>query len=441
MGKRNYNRGGRRSQSGANRRSRRSRNLLSAKLNPQGAPGKNARRREISQKTRAEAQGKILGVLDKLATKLDDMLKLFVKEDKREKEKEQEKKHKSLGRKIWDSMTKEEMLQHATALGLGGLAAFGFINAVAGGEDVPAPEQTGSDESPPPLPEGVQVINGAKLYIGPNVNLDGMNQDFLRRFTEAVKEYQEVYKGGVVRIGSGYRTLAQQKALYDKDVAEHGGYATKTAPPGRSMHEYGFALDTNTKEADAMEALKLFEKYGLVRSEKKISQKTGKLIETWHVEDAKMQGLKGKLKEAGADSTFAIRMRKGLNPETGLPDESSVAIFALAEDIVRRAQVAQTMDQLNILQQALPGANVQSAENIETVKAAQGAMVNVIAGEAGPELILPMNQRGGEILAGSISAAFKEIATSRTRKSSVDKFKTFFEGRFLPELRKQLGKN
>jgi len=437
MAKKNHNRSRPKSK-GLSRRERQAQNLLSAKLNPQSAAGKNARRREIAQKNRKLSEQKILDVLGRLATKLDDMLALFVKQDNRQKKEDQEKEHRSLSRKMWDAMAPKGMRRHVAAFGLGGMAAAGLVSLMDNSFKQAEPTE-GIDEAPQPLPEGVQVINGAKLYMAPGVNLDGMNQDFLKRFTDAVREYQEVYKGGVVRINSGYRSLAQQKEIYEKDKAEHGGTATKSAAPGRSMHEYGFALDTNTTEANAMEALGLFAKHGLVRSEKKISKKTGKLIETWHVEDAKMQGLKKKLRDVGADSVFAIRMRKGLDPETGLPDEESIALANQAANILRQAEMIEVANQLATLQESMTG-NAGEVE-IPTVKAAQGAMVNVVAGEAGPELILPLNQRGGEILANSISDAFKEMAASRSRMSSVEKFKTFFEGRFLPELRRQLGKN
>lgn len=41
-------------------------------------------------------------------------------------------------------------------------------------------------------------------------------------------------------VTSGYRSAAQQKILYDNYLAGKGG---KAAPPGKSAHEHGLAID------------------------------------------------------------------------------------------------------------------------------------------------------------------------------------------------------
>jgi hypothetical protein len=48
--------------------------------------------------------------------------------------------------------------------------------------------------------------------------------------------------GYFLRITSGFRSLAQQQQIYDEGRLEDGEVVTE-APPGHSMHNYGFAVD------------------------------------------------------------------------------------------------------------------------------------------------------------------------------------------------------
>ena len=423
---------------------------MSARLNQQSAASKNARRREIAQKTKIEAQGKILGVLDKMATKLDDILKLFVKDDKRIKEQEREQKHKSLARKWWDSKSKSEKKEFVKDSALAGLGIGGlFMAANTDIGEQPIPNAPDVDEAEPEPKKGEQIINGARVILGPNVHLNGLNQDFLKRLLAAAKEYQEKYGGPALPIGSAYRTFEEQKKL--RAQAEASGHPNKAARAGRSVHEFGFAADTNSKIMDDMERLGILAHYNLGRpayerwkqKPENKGKKTGEDDERWHVEDMSIsEAVKEKMKNKGSQSEFATNLRKShsfvaVDPLlAGLPDEQSEAEKDAIKDVLAESMLLSMAGQM-----AQQQADAQQAGPIGIFAAANGGMVEAIAGEAGPELILPMNQRGGEILASSIKEAFKEMANTGVKRRSVDKFKTFFEGRFLPELRKQLGKH
>lgn len=74
----------------------------------------------------------------------------------------------------------------------------------------------------------------------------------------------------------------------------------------------------------------------------------------------------------------------------------------------------------------------------EQVQLALGGMVEAVAGEAGSELVLPMNERGGEIIAQAVKSVFEENFVSSRSHSRVGKFSKFFEERFLPELKRRL---
>lgn len=104
-------------------------------------------------------------------------------------------------------------------------------------------------------------------------------------FLRMVKEYYDI-TGKKVHVNSGYRTPDDQRRLKDRN---------KNAGGQKSMHTYGFAIDINTEDANAMEELGLMKKYGFTRP-------IGG--ETWHIEPA---GLQLDLNRARNDPEWAIK--------------------------------------------------------------------------------------------------------------------------------------
>lgn len=49
---------------------------------------------------------------------------------------------------------------------------------------------------------------------------------------------------------SGYRSLSEQKRLYDRSI--RGDHPYPVAPPGRSQHNYGLAIDMVSTNNDAL---------------------------------------------------------------------------------------------------------------------------------------------------------------------------------------------
>jgi hypothetical protein len=76
---------------------------------------------------------------------------------------------------------------------------------------------------------------------GGNVNVGNLNPEFRSRLTNTLKAIPEDLRGGI-RIVSGYRDNEQQAELRRRFEAGIGGQA---APPGRSQHNYGKAVDIN----------------------------------------------------------------------------------------------------------------------------------------------------------------------------------------------------
>lgn len=129
--------------------------------------------------------------------------------------------------------------------------------------------------------------SGADQYmrLEPGVSLDGLNPVLKRNLRAMIQEYGEK-TGKVVTITSGARTSEQQAALHRKNPK-------KAAPPGRSLHEFGLAVDADSDDLDAMDKAGLMRKYGFTRP-------VGG--EPWHMEPI---GIQANLALARKDASFA----------------------------------------------------------------------------------------------------------------------------------------
>jgi hypothetical protein len=115
---------------------------------------------------------------------------------------------------------------------------------------------------------------------GPGVDLDGLDPSVKSNLTNMAKEYFTM-TGQKLPINSAHRSHEAQEALYKKDPG-------KAAKPGMSMHEYGYAIDTNSDAASVLSKNGLLQKYGFVRP-------VGK--EAWHLESAAIQDQKQAIRE------------------------------------------------------------------------------------------------------------------------------------------------
>lgn len=98
--------------------------------------------------------------------------------------------------------------------------------------------------------EGISTkLNKEKIYnLDPNVR---------ELFTGMAKEYNAL-TGKTIPVNEAFRSYEDQAALYAKMPG-------KAAKPGNSTHEFGLALDINSKEADELDKLGLMRKYGFTR--------------------------------------------------------------------------------------------------------------------------------------------------------------------------------
>lgn len=136
---------------------------------------------------------------------------------------------------------------------------------------------------------GGPIANGENgrqyLKLGPDTNLDGMNPALLKNLYGMAQEFFESTGKNIV-INSGKRSYQEQAALYASNPE-------KAAKPGRSLHEFGLALDIPSVYTDQLEKLGLMRKYGFTRP-------VGG--EPWHTEPA---GIQVNLNQAKENPTFA----------------------------------------------------------------------------------------------------------------------------------------
>ena len=150
-----------------------------------------------------------------------------------------------------------------------------------------------------------------------SVNLNGLNPQLKERFAALAKEYNEK-TGQKIQVNSGYRSSEEQAALYAKIGPPNA------APPGRSRHESGLAIDINSTDANKAIELGLMAKYGFVRPVRG---------ETWHIEpieSAKRGPTPDNPYKPGAPVAVANN-GKVASPETGSKPPASVAPQSAAQ--------------------------------------------------------------------------------------------------------------
>jgi len=124
-----------------------------------------------------------------------------------------------------------------------------------------------------------------------NVDVSGINPAIWNNFVGMAQEYAQ--KGGVIDITSGSRSPAKQQALWNEAVRT--GRTKYVAKPGRSMHEFGYAIDMDRGDGGALERMGLLSKWHFARP---------MAHEPWHTELAGLKGQydsvrSGKMKYSG----------------------------------------------------------------------------------------------------------------------------------------------
>lgn len=157
-------------------------------------------------------------------------------------------------------------------------------NTQAGDNSKPVSAPSSIPNAGGPLKSGV----GGSKYVkkaDSDVDLSGLNPTLAKNFLGMAQEYGEKTGQSVV-VNSAFRS-------YEKQAALHRADPKKAAAPGRSLHEFGLAMDINSQIANKLESLGLMKKYGFTRP-------IGG--EGWHVEPA---GIQANIDKAKHDKQFA----------------------------------------------------------------------------------------------------------------------------------------
>lgn len=143
-----------------------------------------------------------------------------------------------------------------------GVASSAVNMGVDTGKSVAATASSAVTTAQSTVTSGYRSIKDAvgKLFkVAPGVDLDNLNPAVKGNFVSMIEEYKA--RGGKkpVTINAGFRTFAKQAELHRRDPK-------RAAPPGRSAHEKGLAIDTNSPEANDLARMGLLSKYGFAQS-------------------------------------------------------------------------------------------------------------------------------------------------------------------------------
>jgi D-alanyl-D-alanine carboxypeptidase len=152
---------------------------------------------------------------------------------------------------------------------------------------------------------------GASIRAQGNVNLDGL-QPGVRTNLEAMAGEYERMTGKKLPINSAFRSIEDQARLYR--TMPPG----KAAPPGSSLHNFGYAFDTNSSTGEELDKLGLLNKFGFSRpipSEK------------WHVQPAGMavSAAKNGLFSADAPTNQGAQQGRGTQVASSKPQAQAIS--------------------------------------------------------------------------------------------------------------------
>lgn len=132
--------------------------------------------------------------------------------------------------------------------------------------------------------DGSSGLNFIKLKNG--VNIDNLHPEMRKNLLAMAQEYGEL-TGKSITVNEAFRTYAQQAEIHRRSPGT-------SAPPGKSLHEFGLAMDIDRGILGELDKMGLMKKYGFTRP-------VGS--EPWHAEPAGIQlDLSGSKQDVGKAS-------------------------------------------------------------------------------------------------------------------------------------------
>lgn len=202
------------------------------------------------------------------------------KELKEQRTKEQQEKARATADKISDTAVNTALTNAGMAPVRKPITGANLLTVPTGVEGEPKPQDgpvgvlapTPTTVSNTTLASGPLVKGGTDLT-GITTNLKkeailNLDPDVFALFTGMAKEYHSL-TGKTINVNDGFRSRAEQEAVFKK----YG--PGRAARPGRSLHEYGLAIDIPGKVSRELDKMGLLRKYGFTAS-------VGG--EDWHIE-------------------------------------------------------------------------------------------------------------------------------------------------------------
>lgn len=121
---------------------------------------------------------------------------------------------------------------------------------------------------------------GSLFNVKGDADFDGLQSPVKNNFTGMVREYRDMGGTKPVNVNSAYRSVSKQAELHSKNPK-------LAAPPGRSAHNFGLAVDADSAALNDMDRMGLLNRWGFERPVPG---------EPWHVQPA---GIKTKLSSRG----------------------------------------------------------------------------------------------------------------------------------------------
>lgn len=286
------------------------------------------------------------------------------------------------------------------------------VSKTTGGDTSVKPDMVGSAQV---SKVDAKLVELGRKHTNPQkgVDLQGMNQAFMKLFYAMIGEYFQMTGKGVI-ITSAFRTIAKQQQLYDEFLAR-GRRAPVVGRPGKSKHNSGIAIDVNKPDANALNSMGLLKKH---RFHRPISS------EDWHIEHLSFSrpgetqkaidndtksATKDSSSPAGSTNTVAAPAYRPPNaPEsaiikTVIPSTTSGFKADNLTDSVNNARISGDSDPIRAAVQA------QAARDVNVRKEQKRQEATQIAQDAHLKLIEGTNTRLDTII-----ALLKEGAKQKT---------------------------
>lgn len=233
--------------------------------------------------------------------------------------------------------------------------------------------------------KGMSQYSDSIALASSDVDINGLNPSTKKKLLDMADDF---YKntGHQIVVNSAKRSLQKQAQLYS--TLPKG----QAAPPGRSLHNFGTAIDISTPVSNELDRLGYYGAYGFNRP----YLNRGAKSEPWHIEDT------------------------AYNTELLKQQGSQIASNWLSTG-------------------KLPYPDPYLAE--------EGAVLNgnrpVIAGEAGPEAIVPLNDQGLNFMVEALNKVVKisQPPESKTNGIDTEGFKNFLVRDFVNALAAALKTN